>query len=239
MSNAIETRRYVGKDGKTYQVEVFYDEGTNNPRDEYDCYQTVIATRRDRDYVQPEQDLDYYIPRELIEDDGKIDSNKIKKWIALSTITGNHTPGGKPLLKHSRALDGTALIRYAFLDRASSGTIYRTYPEDAHDHEMFDGIIVCTIGTAGDKSITDPAYYTEQRIDGKPVPDLWIEGELDEYNNWSEGNVFGYVCSEQATCDHGDEHYDEVDSCWGFIAGDIEYLFNEAVSVNGLVKEMP
>jgi hypothetical protein len=44
-----------------------------------------------------------------------------------------------------------------------------------------------------------------------------LKSEVECYDAYLRGDVWGYVIEEATTCDHGDTHYDHVDSCWGFI----------------------
>jgi hypothetical protein len=44
--------------------------------------------------------------------------------------------------------------------------------------------------------------------------------EVDVYDEFIQGNVFGFVIEEGETCDHGAIHWEQTDSCWGFIGAD-------------------
>ena len=39
---------------------------------------------------------------------------------------------------------------------------------------------------------------------------------VDAWNQYLSGDVWGYIVERVTTCDHGDEHAEHVDSCWGF-----------------------
>lgn len=76
----------------------------------------------------------------------------------------------------------------------------------------------------------------------------YMLGEIEEYDDWLRGNVWGYVITKP--CPHPEEHYsprdvsktpddnliaacphaEHVDSCWGFI-GDSKYAREEGLSV--------
>ena len=45
--------------------------------------------------------------------------------------------------------------------------------------------------------------------------------EVEQYDDYLAGNVFGYKLSEKTTCSEDEVHLKEIDSCWGFI-GDID-----------------
>lgn len=53
--------------------------------------------------------------------------------------------------------------------------------------------------------------------------DLIVEcarGEVETYAAWLEGRVYGFVVEYVSECDHGHEHAETVDSCWGFVGED-------------------
>jgi len=43
-----------------------------------------------------------------------------------------------------------------------------------------------------------------------------MKSEIDTYNQFLTGAVYGYVIVEKETCNLGHEHEHEIDSCWGF-----------------------
>ncbi len=43
-----------------------------------------------------------------------------------------------------------------------------------------------------------------------------LKGEVETYSKYLNGEVYGFILSKVSTCNHGDEHKDEIDSCWGF-----------------------
>lgn len=43
-----------------------------------------------------------------------------------------------------------------------------------------------------------------------------LEGEIDTYDKYLRGEILGFTLSKISVCDHGDEHKDHEDSCWGF-----------------------
>jgi len=53
---------------------------------------------------------------------------------------------------------------------------------------------------------------------------------LNEYTNWCNGNIFGYSRRKVSKCDHGHEHEEETDGCWGLIADapDAPYILQSA-----------
>lgn len=47
-----------------------------------------------------------------------------------------------------------------------------------------------------------------------------LEGEVETYDQYLIGDVYGYKIYEMSVCDHGHEHREEVDSCWGYYGED-------------------
>ena len=43
-----------------------------------------------------------------------------------------------------------------------------------------------------------------------------IEGEIEAYDQYIRGEVYGYRIFEVELCDKGHEHKTEIDSCWGY-----------------------
>jgi hypothetical protein len=44
-----------------------------------------------------------------------------------------------------------------------------------------------------------------------------LRDEVKYYDAYLQGSVIGYTVEKMMTCEHGDEHGDIVDSCWGFL----------------------
>ena len=62
-----------------------------------------------------------------------------------------------------------------------------------------------------------------------------LRGEVETYDMYLTGEIYGYRIHEVETCDLGHEHMNEVDSCWGFYGQDA--CMEEADSiVNSLIK---
>jgi hypothetical protein len=43
-----------------------------------------------------------------------------------------------------------------------------------------------------------------------------LKGEVETYDQYLTGEVYGYRISKVEVCDKGCEHKEEVDSCWGY-----------------------
>lgn len=62
-----------------------------------------------------------------------------------------------------------------------------------------------------------------------------LRGEVETYDMYLTGDVYGYKIYEVTTCDLGHEHKDDIDTCWGFYGQDA--CMEEADSiVNSLIK---
>jgi hypothetical protein len=44
----------------------------------------------------------------------------------------------------------------------------------------------------------------------------YLKGEVETYDQYLTGDVYGYRVSEVTTCSEGHEHETEIDSCWGY-----------------------
>jgi hypothetical protein len=62
-----------------------------------------------------------------------------------------------------------------------------------------------------------------------------MKGEIETYDNYLRGEVYGYRVFEQEVCSAGHTHENELDSCWGYYSeedataeaeGIIEYYEN-------------
>ena len=62
-----------------------------------------------------------------------------------------------------------------------------------------------------------------------------LEGEVETYDQYLRGDVYGYEIYEVTTCSEGHEHEKFVDSCWGFYGE--EYCMTEAESIVGSFVE--
>ena len=57
----------------------------------------------------------------------------------------------------------------------------------------------------------------------------YLKGEVETYDQYLTGDVYGYKVYEVSECDHGHEHKNELDSCWGFYGE--EDCMDEAKSI--------
>jgi hypothetical protein len=57
----------------------------------------------------------------------------------------------------------------------------------------------------------------------------YLKGEVKTYDQYLQGDIYGYKISKVSTCDQGHEHKEELDSCWGFYGED--YCMEEAEGI--------
>ena len=70
----------------------------------------------------------------------------------------------------------------------------------------------------------------KERVEG------YLKGEVETYDQYLTGDVYGYKVYEISVCDHGHEHRENTDCCWGWYGEDS--CMEEAESiVNHLIKK--
>lgn len=53
---------------------------------------------------------------------------------------------------------------------------------------------------------------------------------LESYNAWSNGEGLGYAVESGVECDHGDTHWEHIDSCWGYFPNDKDHVFDSILA---------
>jgi hypothetical protein len=216
LANEIESFTVEG-----LKVTIVYDDRADGPRTEGDMLSVMVCDHR-------RYSLGDRHPNEREE-------NILSKW-------GWH--GLKRYLHLTGAIATTKLGLYDH-----SGITMYAVGDDSNGHGIGD--------EAGwDSGIVGFAYVTRERwnelcgeqfdplelVDdeeqigfGKfPVKRTRVEkqmlGEIEEYDSFLRGEVYGYIIERDHPCDRGLEHLDLEESCFGFI-GDIEYVKAEATDV--------
>lgn len=68
----------------------------------------------------------------------------------------------------------------------------------------------------------------------------FLKCEVETYDQYLTGDIYGFVINEISTCDKGCEHEEHVDSCWGYYGqedcmkeaeGIVEHFINEETKV--------
>jgi hypothetical protein len=74
--------------------------------------------------------------------------------------------------------------------------------------------------------------YSVKRISNKIVEKATklLLGEVETYDQYICGDVYGFKVFNVETCDKGCEHEEEIDSCWGF--------FGDNFIENGLIEHV-
>lgn len=69
----------------------------------------------------------------------------------------------------------------------------------------------------------DKSKIDEERIElGKAC----LRSEVETYDAFLTGDCWGFELVNVVECDHGDEHEDHIDSCWGFFGEDKDGIFH-------------
>lgn len=92
-------------------------------------------------------------------------------------------------------------------------------------------------GCVGFAFVSRDKYDAERAVapDYSPADaEARLRAEVETYDQYLRGEVFGYVVSKVSTCDHGDEHADTEDSCWGFYS--VEDALSEARAAAGVTQ---
>jgi hypothetical protein len=58
----------------------------------------------------------------------------------------------------------------------------------------------------------------------------YMVGEVETYDEYLTGQVYGYEVIQVETCSLGCEHEEHIDSCWGYY-GDIDYCLTEGLNM--------
>ena len=85
------------------------------------------------------------------------------------------------------------------------------------------GWIFCT------KEEMDSNWIELSGQDKEERSEVLLKGEVETYDQYLRGDVYGYRVFKTETCSHGHTHEEELDSCWGYY-GEQECM-NEGVSI--------
>lgn len=80
--------------------------------------------------------------------------------------------------------------------------------------------------------------YNVKRINKELIEKVTkvLEGEVETYDQYLTGEIYGYKIFKVTECDFGHEHKEEVDSCWGFYGEDECMTEAEGIVVHYLTK---
>lgn len=85
------------------------------------------------------------------------------------------------------------------------------------------GWIYCT------KEDMESNFITHSGQDKEERSEVILKGEVETFDQYLQGDIFGYKVFQVQTCDRGHEHMEELDSCWGYYGED--ECMNEGLSV--------
>jgi hypothetical protein len=152
-----------------------------------------------------------------------------RTWDNLGTMVcfhGRYDLGDKHNYKHDD-YDGWDEMEKNIIKNENVGVILPLY---LYDHS---GITMNTTGFScgWDSGQVGFIYISKKKMleeyGGKIVTQKlkdrvegYLKGEVETYNQYLTGDVYGYKISEVTTCELGHERIEEKDSCWGFYGED-------------------
>jgi hypothetical protein len=197
----MEPYEVIEKDGK--RLEIHHDDTPMNPRKDFDNLGKMVCFH-DRRHAPNEMDINFDEFRSWNEVAEELRRRGAR--IVLDIWAYEH--GGMALSTGERT--GQFADRW---DSAQFGLIVameeeliKSYGENWKEYEF---------------SFTDKAGT---KLKGKEGIIRILDGEVETYNQWAEGDVYGYIIKKVLTCKEcGHEIEDEdEDSCWGFFGSDWE-----------------
>ena len=192
---------------KGFHISIQYDRDPLNPRKEWDHAATMVCFHRRYDLGD---EHDYSEPTDAVADICGIDRDDLDyaddRDEAVAKALAEFTGKWLPLYLYDHS--GITMNTGGFSCPWDSGQV---------------GIIYVTKETI-DKEWPLQDDETEEAR-GERVLE-YLRGEVEEYDNYLTGNVYGYCIS---TVDEDGDPDEEIEdgSCWGF-SGDYEYCLSEA-----------
>lgn len=155
-------------------------------------------------------------------DDDDMNYNNPRDWDNLGTMVCWHS-------RYDLGDEQPTATPSEYLESLPKGTV--TLPLYLYDH---GGITMSTspFSCPWDSGQVGFIYATPEDI-AKNGADLELtveilKGEVKTYDQYLRGEVYGYVIESGETCDHGDTHWERVDSCWGYFGDEgIEQIKSE------------
>jgi hypothetical protein len=135
----------------------------------------------------------------------------------LVVIYGEH--GEEGVLKHLKArLDATVVLPLYLIDHSGLAMRAGRSFSDIDPGEWDSGLVGFIFDTSKTREVTgvEPADIEKG-----------LRAEVEEYDRWLQGDVWGYAIERLVTCSAGEEHAETVDGCCGFIGH--EYAEGEAL----------
>jgi len=125
-----------------------------------------------------------------------LSKNDFNSWLELQ----NHI---------AKKLDAAVILPLFLYDH--SGITMKTSPFDCRWDSGQVGFIFVTKKQAREN-------FSKKRVSDSLKKKLitYLEGEVETYDQYLTGEMYGFKLSTVSTCDQGHEHKEETDSCWGF-----------------------
>lgn len=145
-----------------------------------------------------------------------------REWDNLGTMVCFHRRydlGDKHDYKSSD-YDSWDEMKGAIMENEDIHTILPLY---LYDHS---GITMNTTGFScrWDSGQVGWIFVSKEKVEKDCGKDCDVEkilrGEVETYDQYLTGDVYGYKVYKVTECDHGHEHEEELDSCWGFYGED-------------------
>lgn len=138
----------------------------------------------------------------------------------------------------SNNYDGWEEMKEDIIEKENVHTILPLY---LYDHS---GITISTspFSCNWDSGQVGFIFVSKDKVKKEYVKDIRVEdilkGEVETYDQYLTGDVWGYKIYEVTTCDHGHEHEELVDSCWGFYGEEECRSEGESIMKYHMEKEM-
>ena len=215
------------------RVRIVQDDCVESPRD-FDCnFGTMVCWHRKYELGDEQPVRDYEV-RDYMTD---IAAEQVAADASL--IPWEHVE--RILEKHFIILP-LYLMDHSGISMSTSNVMFRACDTQGWDWGQV-GFIYCTKDKAREAWPCDPADYStpddtkrQQSID-RAEDDCMAKArdclvsEVEVYDQYLMGDVYGYVCEEAEVCDKGHTHWETVDSCFGFYGSDWQS--------NGMKDHMP
>jgi hypothetical protein len=105
-----------------------------------------------------------------------------------------------------------------------------------HDAELARFRAECMDSSGWDSGVAGLVIVSRKDQANVGTPDDLVakcaESEVETYDQWMRGAVYGYTVTIESICDHDTLHETELDSCWGFI-GDDDYAMEQGLDYVG------
>lgn len=120
--------------------------------------------------------------------------------------------GEQAVIKRLRAeQDATVVLPLYLLDHSGLAMRAGRSFADVDPGQWDSGLVGFIFDTAETRELTGVGpEHVEQAL----------RAEVNEYDQWLQGDVWAYVIERRQCCDLGHEHWEHVDSCGGFIGWD-------------------